>query len=126
MPRYIKEVSTTGDSTSVVGSKDSQIVGQGTGLYDNTPTEEEIEGPFEEVRSIRDNLLVDSDWTQLPDAPLNEAEKESWRIYRQDLRDITEDVDSDGLLDPIWPTDPTGYTYSDEEEDNFVDSDGSS
>lgn len=93
---------------------------------DNTPTDEEIEESFEEVRSIRDNLLVDSDWTQLPDAPLNEAEKESWRIYRQDLRDITEDVDSDGLLDPIWPTDPTGYTYSDEDEDNFVDSDGSS
>lgn len=81
---------------------------------DTTPTDGEIERSFEEARSIRDDLLFESDWTQLPDAPLTAEEQESWRIYRQELRDITEQVDSDGLLNPVWPTDPTGYTYSEE------------
>lgn len=35
----------------------------------------------------RNQLLADSDWTQLPDVPL--ATKEAWATYRQALRDIT-------------------------------------
>lgn len=37
------------------------------------------------MRSIRDRLLVESDWTQLPDAPVN---RQAWAIYRQALRDF--------------------------------------
>ena len=39
-----------------------------------------------EVRQVRNQLLKDSDWTQLSDAPVN---KEAWAAYRQTLRDIT-------------------------------------
>lgn len=39
------------------------------------------------VRTQRDALLVASDWTQLPDAPVD---KTAWAQYRQALRDITE------------------------------------
>lgn len=41
------------------------------------------------IRSTRNRLLVESDWTQLPDSPLSTEKKAEWAIYRQALRDIT-------------------------------------
>jgi len=37
------------------------------------------------MRMIRDQLLKDSDWTQLPDAT---CDREAWAAYRQALRDF--------------------------------------
>tara|TARA_R110000823_G_scaffold142667_2_gene272776 strand:- start:515 stop:907 length:393 start_codon:yes stop_codon:yes gene_type:complete len=42
-----------------------------------------------ELRNIRDELLVSSDWTQLPDNALSDATKALWAVYRQQLRDLT-------------------------------------
>lgn len=39
-----------------------------------------------EVRNQRNQLLKDSDWTQVLDAPVD---KLAWAVYRQDLRDLT-------------------------------------
>ena len=41
------------------------------------------------VISKRNRLLVDSDWTILPDSPFTEEQRAMWREYRQALRDIT-------------------------------------
>ena len=41
-------------------------------------------------KSKRNDLLLKSDWTQLPDVALTQAEKTRWSIYRQELRDMTE------------------------------------
>jgi|688.fasta_scaffold171144_2 hypothetical protein len=41
------------------------------------------------VREKRDQLLKESDWTQVTDAPFTKAVKTSWSTYRQSLRDIT-------------------------------------
>ena len=41
------------------------------------------------VRTQRDKLLSDTDWTQVDDAPISDADRESMRKYRQALRDIT-------------------------------------
>ena len=38
------------------------------------------------VRTNRNQLLADCDWTQLPDAPVDKA---VWATYRQKLRDVT-------------------------------------
>ena len=38
-----------------------------------------------EMRQLRDSLLAASDWTQLPDAPVDSA---SWANYREQLRDF--------------------------------------
>lgn len=38
------------------------------------------------IRAKRNQLLLESDWTQIPDVPLD---KEAWGLYRQALRDIT-------------------------------------
>ena len=53
-----------------------------------------------DVRNKRDRLLDESDWTQVPDSPANSSE---WATYRQELRDITENID---LSNVIWPTPP--------------------
>jgi hypothetical protein len=36
----------------------------------------------------RQELLVASDWTQLPDSPLSDSVKAAWATYRQSLRDL--------------------------------------
>ena len=54
-----------------------------------------------EIRQIRDQLLVNSDWTQIPDVPVDQV---AWAAYRQELRDITAQVKFP--QDVIWPTQP--------------------
>jgi hypothetical protein len=55
-----------------------------------------------EVGNTRGLLLVQSDWTQLPDVPLET--KTQWATYRQALRDIT---DQPGYpFNIVWPTPP--------------------
>ena len=54
------------------------------------------------VRLKRARLLAASDWTQLPDVPLET--KAAWATYRQWLRDIT---DQAGFpFDVVWPVAP--------------------
>jgi hypothetical protein len=43
---------------------------------------------LEALRRERNIKLAMSDWTQLPDSPLNEEQKAAWAEYRQALRDI--------------------------------------
>jgi len=40
------------------------------------------------MRSKRDGLLAQSDWTQLADSPLTEAKQNEWKVYREALRDF--------------------------------------
>lgn len=41
------------------------------------------------VRSERNQILAQCDWTQLDDTPLSGAKKSEWATYRQTLRDIS-------------------------------------
>lgn len=59
---------------------------------------------LENLRSTRNTLLTDSDWTQLDDSPLSEEKKTEWKNYRQILRDLT---DLDDLTSIVWPTKPS-------------------
>lgn len=56
--------------------------------------------PLIETRATRDRLLTASDWTQLPDAPLTDAQRAAWAAYRQALRDLPATGDD-------WPAPPT-------------------
>ena len=42
----------------------------------------------DELRDKRNALLADSDFSQLADAPLTDAQKSEWAVYRQALRDL--------------------------------------
>lgn len=64
------------------------------------PGKEEVD--LDNLRRERNKLLVESDWTQLPDIP--ESTKNAWQTYRQGLRDITETYSS--LDDVVWPDKP--------------------
>ena len=57
-------------------------------------------------RKIRNDLLTDSDWTQMNDSPLTNEAKTAWATYRQELRDIS-DLDAwPNLGDDDWPVAP--------------------
>tara|TARA_B110000093_G_scaffold87414_1_gene94647 strand:+ start:839 stop:1288 length:450 start_codon:yes stop_codon:yes gene_type:complete len=59
------------------------------------------------IRDKRGILLINSDWTQVPDTPLADAKKAEWAEYRQALRDLPQDYLSATSLDDItWPTKP--------------------
>lgn len=58
---------------------------------------------WEKVRIKRDILLQQCDWTQLPDVPI--TTKEQWSVYRQALRDITNQSDPFNIT---WPVAPRG------------------
>tara|TARA_Y100001938_G_C7783415_1_gene279031 strand:- start:201 stop:434 length:234 start_codon:yes stop_codon:yes gene_type:complete len=41
------------------------------------------------LRIERDKLLLESDWTVLPDTALSDTKLSEWKTYRQALRDLT-------------------------------------
>lgn len=69
-------------------------------------TEEPIDQTENITRGMRDNLLANSDWTQMPDSPLNNEEKTNWQTYRQELRDLFNNFTYTNLEDVQWPTPP--------------------
>ena len=82
-----------------------QKSGKWVEVWISTPaTPEEIQQrtavKINEIRSERNRLLTDSDWTQLPDSP---ADKTAWATYRQQLRDITNQTDPFNIVWPIAP-----------------------
>ena len=60
-----------------------------------------------EVRDQRNQLLTQSDWTQMNDSPLSNDSRAAWATYRQDLRDITSSANWPYLTDADWPTKPS-------------------
>jgi hypothetical protein len=62
-----------------------------------------------DLRSKRDLLLFQSDWTQLADIQkkFDDVTKEKWETYRQNLRDLPQVYQSDTILnitDVNWPS----------------------
>jgi len=58
-----------------------------------------------DIRDKRNNWLLNSDWTQLPDVP--ESTRLAWQAYRQELRDITStDEFINDPINVVWPTEP--------------------
>ena len=62
------------------------------------PTTEQL---ATEARAKRNSLLAASDWTQVIDAPVDQA---TWAEYRQALRDITAQAGFPTTID--WPVKP--------------------
>ena len=78
---------------------------------------------FEQIsvifRKRRNELLQNSDWTQLPTSPLTDAKKVEWEAYRILLRDapvgistslwesMADKNDEDWENNPNWPTKPS-------------------
>lgn len=57
--------------------------------------------PIIEQRNV---LLYESDWTQIPNNPLTQEQQTAWAVYRQELRDISQ---QEGYpYNVVWPTPP--------------------
>ena len=71
------------------------------------PVEWSAEYQWREVRTRRDALLTQSDWTQNSDVSVD---VDAWKTYRQELRDLPDNTaDPADLLDPanpVWPEKP--------------------
>jgi uncharacterized protein YjiS (DUF1127 family) len=59
---------------------------------------------WDSVRRKRNQLLTQSDWTQLADAPLTQEQKNAWAVYRQALRDVPSSAATPEEV--VWPTAP--------------------
>jgi len=64
---------------------------------------------IEELRGRRNKLLIDSDWSQLQDVQnrFDEATKNKWIVYRQNLRDIVQVYSENNItnIDQVdWPS----------------------
>ena len=73
------------------------------GVWTKTWAVEQLpdEEASERVRAERDRLLAASDWTQVADAPVDQA---AWVHYRQTLRDVPQQ--SGFPYSVIWPPKP--------------------
>jgi len=72
-------------------------------ITDATPEEvsQRAAQQADDIRNTRNQLLSDSDWTQIADAPVNAT---AWATYRQALRDVTSQVGFP--YDITWPNKP--------------------
>jgi hypothetical protein len=88
------------------------------------PTYEEVKSeetkiiqdlPLNELRTIRDNLLQNSDIYGLSDFPFtNETMKQEWITYRKNLRNLPSNSDpkldsNNQLYNVTWPSKPLSH-----------------
>ena len=60
-----------------------------------------------DLRQDRNKLLLECDWTDLPNAVLSDEKKTEWQTYRTNLRDITNGLTTvDDVEAVVFPTKP--------------------
>lgn len=76
---------------------------------------QEYNGLISSFRGMRTRMLVDSDWTQLADSPLSDADKALYATYRQHLRDMTDDPAwlANDVFNVDFPITPKVYLQND-------------
>ena len=91
----------------------SDTAGPGWTYANNTFSDPNAPSPAEQtaeawviLRHFRNRRLALSDWTQVPDTQLAEADVTAWQVYRQALRDLPAVTDDPETVD--WPTAPDG------------------
>jgi hypothetical protein len=108
-----------GDQDDVIGLIESgRFPSQWWVEIASKPTQEQIDAITAiDKRIIRNQLLAESDWTQVNDSPLDNATKVLWATYRSSLRSLPEHENWPNLEDADWPTL--------EDEDDVEDTDAS-
>lgn len=61
---------------------------------------------WQELRVRRNSLLSYCDWTVMPDSPISTEQRAAWIAYRQQLRDLPQQVSSPENV--VFPTPPSG------------------
>ena len=66
-------------------------------------SEEELDKKYAMLRGDRNGLLLKCDWTQFNDSPLSNEQKAAWATYRQELRNLPNNVDINNVVFPTPP-----------------------
>ena len=105
-------------STSTVAEINEVGLLEGQGIIEGSyqPNEYKIvdgeavvrtDNTLEILRNKRNELLKESDWTQVNDCPLSDSKKQEWATYRQSLRDLPATYQSvNNIADVIFPSMP--------------------
>ena len=108
-----------GITAVAIGTTDTDCVGIGESYIDGKFVEPEnvdertLSKAYKDLREMRNIRLVNSDWTQYPDSPLDSTKKAEWSTYRQALRDLPANVtdsnvkDARSITHSVWPTKPS-------------------
>ena len=89
-----------GDDYDYIDAPDDFDAVNYVSVVDGVAIPEQID-PYAELRQQRNTLLKQSDWTQVPDAPVDQA---AWAAYRQALRDLP--ANTTDPRNPTWPSKP--------------------
>ena len=92
------------DPQCIMAVRDPET-GEITLTQDPLKVQAKLDAAWSALRAERNHRLAACDWTQLADAHLSQEKKDAWAAYRQELRDLP-----DELVDPTqveWPLDPT-------------------
>ena len=82
----------------VKGQQDGEEV---TLVEDQSKVQARTQAAWTALRTQRNRLLQQSDWTALSDAHLSQDKKDAWFAYRQALRDLPEEVQDPASVE--WP-----------------------
>jgi hypothetical protein len=95
LPSYDSTIQTT-------ALDDLPVLVNGSWVRQWTVAPKSSEDAKKSVRSKRNELLRDTDWTQLADSPVEN--RDAWVRYRKDLRDLP---DQEGFpFNVVWPVAP--------------------
>ena len=62
---------------------------------------------WDKIRRKRDDLLARTDWTQLSDNGMTDAQRTEWATYRQALRNLPDTYSrATDKSDIVWPNKP--------------------
>ena len=70
----------------------------------NTAEKADDKLTWDDIRSTRDQILKDTDWTMTTGATVDQAQ---WAAYRQVIRDIPQTYKDKTPDDVVWPTQPS-------------------
>lgn len=108
---YIKAVSPNEQDLLELGRKyasNTPVPEDLLNLSDKDILQMEVDCQINVIREKRNKLLKDSDWTQMvSDNSLSEDKKLKWKIYRENLRNITDSICTvSDALSIVWPIIP--------------------
>jgi hypothetical protein len=72
---------------------------------DPVKVQAKLDAAWAQLRAERNRRLAATDWTQLADAHLSQEKKDAWAAYRQELRDLPDELTDPTVVE--WPLDPT-------------------
>ena len=118
---YRLVASAPGDQLFHVAQVENVPVGvvPGAWKYQNGEVAADEEIMADMLRTQRTELLRECDWTQSLDAPISAESREELRIYRQALRDLTEQ--SGFPMSVVWPVEPAAVKGNPDPVDTAFD-----